>query len=286
MNNLPNENIISIINYLLPYEILIAYKDPIQIDFEFDENNYKIIYHSNKNIINLAKTCKILKKYSYEYGLLTIYFPNQININNILLFKSKRIIAPNDQTLCNDDLIKINKINTIIASSNTMLDHINYILPNITKFETGWIPLINNISFTDIVHNKLNYFNMPFNHFDYIAGSSIKKYSRYTRIDYAKLDSNFYRPELFINKFNKKDYIYVVKVNSNLISDKIIKSPPIFGLSLLPNYDFFLNLLRNHMYFNGSNSFTACDKRIITYYTSFELVFSFKNNKLNKKYKL
>ena len=137
MDNLPHEIVIQIINELLPFDILVPFKPLIPINFENSEKNYKQIFESNKNIINLARTCKFYGKFCYKFGFPTIYFPLNINIKSLLIYKSKKIISPYDTTFNHKNLENLNDINILILSSNTLLDHIGFSNANITKFETG-----------------------------------------------------------------------------------------------------------------------------------------------------
>lgn len=234
MDNLPKEITIKIINYLLPFDLLIPFKDPLQIKFEHNPSNYKQIFDSNINIINLTKTCKIIKKYCYELGFSTIYFQNKINIMNISLFNSKIVIAPNDKILNNKDLNQIN-LKTLIATSNLKLDHIKFYNKNILEFKTAWIPMI---YFVNNFNGQLDYFEFNALNFEYfINDKAINLFNKMHLDEYSNIkniDTNFYRFELFINKVDENDFYLIVKLNSNLIIEYLTKE-----LKTFLNYHFF-----------------------------------------------
>lgn len=98
LNHLPYEIIVKILNILLPYDNIIPFNNIYMMSTYFDITfqNLNNIFHSNKNIINLVKSCIKIKNIVYNFGINSLYFNNEINICAILLYKPKRIYAPND----------------------------------------------------------------------------------------------------------------------------------------------------------------------------------------------
>ena len=106
------------------------------------------------------------------------------------------------------------------------------------------------------------------------------------------LDKNFYRIELFINRFNESDYYIIIKINSNLLFDflnslEIKSNEPNYLINSKMTFKdvFFRNLLNHHRFYIMREVFLDNNRRIrIGTYPNFDeqfhVIFEIKNIKL------
>ena len=137
MNKFPVELIIQIMSYMYPLDV----GEYIKPDIEYlnDYGNHNKIKKQCMDIINLSAVCKYFNNMVRENGMKVIYFDKNVKIDIINKYKSKYIIAPNDEQL-NDNQLKllINLTYLELNINENITDDGIKPLTNLTHLRLNW----------------------------------------------------------------------------------------------------------------------------------------------------
>ena len=146
----PYEIIIEIIKYIIPIDI--GLYNTIDIQYLCNLLKYPKVTRMCKNILNISLLNKHYHEVICNYGIRVIYFSGNINVNALLKYKPRYIIAPSDNTLTDSDLeklanttIKMLRLDSNRLISDAGLKHIPHIECMIFKYN-------NNITNTGLLY--------------------------------------------------------------------------------------------------------------------------------------
>ena len=270
LNSLPQEILILIFNYLIPFDIIFPFNENhINTKRENNKDNINLIMTSNRILCNLARCDKNLKKIIYEKCLKSIYFKKNINVKSILILKPSIVYAPYDETLTEEDLreIYINNIQLkeLYMERNTLIRDFKINCPSLVNYKNSWIHLFhdkyaenhyNNNELTkniktpnDLMNNNYVRLKDEEAYKIYLKlfnwGSSSSDFN-YDKVKHA-IDQNFLSLDLYLRNYDdlknicQESYLIV-----NINSFKLFK---LDGVENIDNYhlSFFFNACARHI---------------------------------------
>ena len=242
LNLLPNEILIYILNYLIPFDVILKFNDAINIKRENNPKNINLIRASNQIFCNLALCNKSLKKIVYEKCFKSIYFNGNISIELLLIFKPNVIYAPYDEKLTEHNLRTIYQNNIqlkeLYVERNSLIRDFKKNCPTLENYKNAWIPVFYdkycsnhnyNNEITKKIKTPLDLMNNNYVCFkDEDAWTIFSKlFKQHDNIVYDLphdklkycIDQNFYSMDLFLlnyDDYNKKcDESYlIININS------------------------------------------------------------------------